>query len=190
MIHHAPHFSEAVGNNPANRRGATMPGACVPPHPYPLPREREQPPLPRTFMERFHAFLARICAMKHQTSGRRRRRKETLIHHKKVSLVTSHLRSEASAGRTATPAAIALATAATPTSQEVTQFMERDPEPRPRCSRRGDEADRGRCSYHSASLPRRLRPGSRLMGCRQGDLDWTLQITGQINDFLWFQGIK
>jgi len=35
-----------------------------------------------------------------------------------------------------------------------------DQEPLLRCSRRGDEADRGRCSYLSASLPRRLRPGS------------------------------
>jgi len=44
-----------------------------------------------------------------------------------VSLVTSHLRSEASAGRPAAPAAIASATGATPTSQEVTLFMEREP---------------------------------------------------------------
>jgi len=45
----------------ANRRGAPIQGACVPL--YPLPREREHPPLPRTFMESLHAILACIGTM-------------------------------------------------------------------------------------------------------------------------------
>jgi len=46
----------------------------------PLPRENF-PRVADWFRESVDAFFACIVTMKHQTSGRRRRRKETLIHH-------------------------------------------------------------------------------------------------------------